>query len=259
MKPLSPEDLVAHAAWMRRLAAALAGPAGDADDLVQDAFVAALRSPPDADRPARPWLAQVLRNAARMRGRGSARRTAREAGVGASERERAAPAADELLERAEAQRALAALVVALEEPFRRTLLLRYFEDLPPARIAELEGVAAATVRWRLSEGIARLRAGMDRDAGERGRWMRALAPFTPLTTTPAGHWTTPAGMTNPTWSASGVAIMKTKTKVAVAAALLVGAGSAAVVWHQRSADGGGEGARGGAAGLARRPAAPARA
>lgn len=39
---------------MRRLASALAGPAGDADDLVQDAFVSAPRAPPDADRPARP-------------------------------------------------------------------------------------------------------------------------------------------------------------------------------------------------------------
>src|SRR5688572_27636743 len=171
VKPISADDLVAHAAWMRRLAAALAGPAGDPDDLVQEAFVSALRSPPDAGRPARPWLAQVLRNAARMRRRGDGRRAAREAGMAAGERERAAPGADELLERAEAQRALAAHVVALDEPFRRTLLLRYFEDVPPARIAELEGVAVATVRWRLSEGIARLRAGMDREmGGERGRW-----------------------------------------------------------------------------------------
>lgn len=237
VKPLSPDDLAAHAAWMRRLAAAIAGPAGDADDLVQDAFVSALRAPPDADRPARPWLAEVLRNAARMRRRGDGRRSARESGVATDERGRAAPAPDELLERAEAHRHLANLVVALDEPLRRTLLLRYFEDVPAARIAELEGVAIGTVRWRLSEGIERLRAGMDREAGERRRWMRALA--SPLT---------------------GVAIMKAKTKIGIAAALLLGAGTAAVV-VVKTRGGGGDGASPTSASAAGPPpvAGPARA
>ena len=53
--------------------------------------------------------------------------------------------------------------------------------------------------------------------------------------------------------------MNTKTMVALAAALLVGTGWGAVVWHQRGADGGGGDAREGTAGVARRPAAPARA
>lgn len=209
---MGPDALVAHAAWMRRLALALTGREADADDLVQEAYVAALRSPPDPARAARPWLAEVVRNAWRMRLRGERRRRTREAVAPAGD----APASpDALLDRAMAQRLLADCVVSLDEPYRRTVLLRYFEGLSLSRIAEVEGVAHATVRWRLSEALARLRAAMDERAG-RKHWTRALvfAPFSSFTT--------------------GALVMKTKTKAAIAAALLLAAGGgAALVVHQR--------------------------
>src|SRR2546421_12875536 len=62
------EDLLAHAGWLHRLAARLVSSA-EADDVVQDTWVAAMRSPPSRDRPARPWLAPVMRNLARNRAR----------------------------------------------------------------------------------------------------------------------------------------------------------------------------------------------
>src|SRR4029078_5733188 len=111
------------------------------------------------------------------------------------------------------QRLLADCVVTLEEPFRRTLLLRYFESLSAERIAEVEGVAQATVRWRLAEALERLRAAMGQRTGERKRWMGALVFSSPLL--------------------RGAVVMKTKTKVAIAVALLLASGGgAAVVVHQ---------------------------
>src|ERR1700733_7264075 len=48
---------------LRALARALVGSDADADDLLQDTAVDAIRHPPhDDDRPTRPWLAAVLRN-----------------------------------------------------------------------------------------------------------------------------------------------------------------------------------------------------
>jgi RNA polymerase sigma-70 factor (ECF subfamily) len=166
------DDLARHAAFMNRLARALAR-GHDADDLVQDAYVSALCHPPDPDRPARPWLAQVVRNVMRMRVRGEARRREREA---AWDEGRAVPTPEELLERAHAHRALAEQVLLLDEPFRRTLLFRYVEGLDTARIAELEGVAPATVRWRIKQGLDRLRERMQ----DEPRWLRAFAPIAPI-------------------------------------------------------------------------------
>ena len=214
MDGIGPDALAAHAAWMRRLALALTGGEAEADDLVQEAYIAALRRPPDPARPPRPWLAGVLRNAWRMRVRGERRRRTREAASPGGD----PPASpDALLDRAMTQRLLADCVVTLEEPFRRTLLLRYFEGLSAQRIAEVEGIAPATVRWRLAEALERLRAAMDQRTGERERWMGALVFSSPLL--------------------RGAVVMKTKTKLAIAVALLLAAGggtAVVVVLHQRS-------------------------
>jgi len=234
--PLAADELARHAAFLLRLARALVSGRDDADDLVQDAYVAALRHPPDADRPARPWFAQVVRNLVRMRRRGEARRRERD-GAWQGERqddERAAPTPDQLLDRALAHRALAEQVVLLAEPFRRTVLLRFVEGLETARIAELEGIAPATVRWRLKEGLERLRAGLDGSAGARGRWMRALAPA------PLG-----GALSRVHLASRGVLIMKAKTKLALALVALVAAGGAIAV-VVASAPAGDQAATGGA-------------
>ncbi|MBA2539444.1 MAG: helix-turn-helix domain-containing protein, partial [Deltaproteobacteria bacterium] len=73
---------------------------------------------------------------------------------------------------------LARLVGELEEPFRETILLRYAEGLEPTQIARRLGIPASTVRWRIKEGLERLRRGLD-DAhgGDRKLWLLALAPI----------------------------------------------------------------------------------
>lgn len=84
----------------------------------------------------------------------------------------ATPSSDELLERHEAQQLLARLVGELGEPYRSTILLRYAEGLEPTEIAHRQGVPAGTVRWRVKEGLARLRAELDEaHGGDRRAWL----------------------------------------------------------------------------------------
>jgi RNA polymerase sigma-70 factor (ECF subfamily) len=183
--PQADSDLIAlisQAAWVRGLARSLVGDDAAAEDLVQDACVAALRQPPTPGLPPRPWLSQVLRNLARMRFRGDRRRHAREEAAQAA-LHAAEPRPDSpllLVERVETQRLLADLVLALEEPYRSALLLRYYEGLSAADIAARLRVPAGTVRWRLKTGLDKLRAALDHShGGDRRTWLAALAPLAP--------------------------------------------------------------------------------
>src|SRR5688572_11700551 len=169
--PLRPEDLLAHVDWMRRLAMALVHDPEEAKDLAQEGVSAALERPPLDDRPVRPWLAGVLRNLAKLRARGSGRRVRREA---ATEARDAPPSPEALVERVRTERRVTALVLALEEPFRSTLLLRYYEGQTAAQIARAQQVPAGTVRWRLKHGLDRIRAELD---GQDRRWRLVLAPL----------------------------------------------------------------------------------
>jgi hypothetical protein len=91
------------------------------------------------------------------------------------DREAAVPSPEVLLERAEAHRILAELVVALPEPYRTTVLLRYHEGLTGAQIAAAQGIPAGSVRWRLKHALDRLRDGLDsRYRGDRRAWCLAL-------------------------------------------------------------------------------------
>ncbi len=152
--PCSPEDLLAHTRWLRALARRLLQDPNDADDVAQDALVAALEHPPAPDRPLEPWLARVAANFARRRRRGEGRRRAREAAAASLE---ALPSPAELVERVSVQQDVVRAVLALDEPYRSTLLLRFFCDLSPADIAARQGIEPATVRQRLARGRAALR------------------------------------------------------------------------------------------------------
>jgi DNA-directed RNA polymerase specialized sigma24 family protein len=79
--PTSPnlDQLLRHAAFVRRLALALCVDPNQADDAVQDTWLTAMRAPPPRDRNLRGWLAHALRNVLRQRGRGDERRRRRDA------------------------------------------------------------------------------------------------------------------------------------------------------------------------------------
>lgn len=160
------EELIADAAWLQRLAVALAGDKDDAADLVQETRIAAWRRAPETDRPLRPWLAKVMRDLSRMGRRSSGRRRLREEAIEAPEE---AATSDELLDQLRLHRRLAELVLALDEPQRSTVVARFFEGRSCAAIARRLGIPESTVRTRLRDGLARLR-----DQLEPKRRMRAV-------------------------------------------------------------------------------------
>jgi RNA polymerase sigma factor (sigma-70 family) len=167
------KDVLAQSAWVRRLARRLVVDAADQDDVVQDAWIEALRHGGRA-RALRPWLAGVLRNLVRMERRSNAlRRTKEEVDEGSPP-----PATPEdLVERVEIEREVATALLEIKEPYRSTLLWRYYDDLSAAEIARRSGVPAGTVRWRLKQGLEMLRAKLDaRFKGDRRRWSVALIP-----------------------------------------------------------------------------------
>jgi RNA polymerase sigma factor (sigma-70 family) len=146
-------DLVRDDAWARRLAARLLR-GGDPEDLVQDAWVAVTCRPIPAEVPPRTWLAAVMRNLARLGRRSAARRQARERTI--IQEGGAGP--EELVERREVQRRLAALVLALPPPHRQAVLLRFYDDLSTDEVAARLGVPPGTARRQIAEGVSKLRA-----------------------------------------------------------------------------------------------------
>jgi RNA polymerase sigma-70 factor (ECF subfamily) len=164
------DELLSHARWLSELARHLARP-DVAEDAIQLTWLAAMRSPPADGETSRPWLARVMRNFVRQRGRAESRRGKYER---AASGDFATAGADVLYERMAVERALATRVMALDEPERRVVLLRYYQGLSAAAIARQLDIPAGTVRWRLKTALDRLRAELD--AGEqKDRWRALVA------------------------------------------------------------------------------------
>lgn len=182
MDTASPHELhrlLAETRWIRGLARSLVADPHAADDLAQDACVVALDRPPQCAGNVRAWLGVVMRNLLLQQSRAAARRRRREseADCGRERAFAASAATDELVDRANAQRRVVDAVLALAPPYRDTVLLRYFEDIPPRAIAQRLGVPVATVHSRLQRAHAQLRRTLDAQFGERTRWQRAFLPL----------------------------------------------------------------------------------
>ena len=178
------DELQSHAGWMRTLARSLVRDPADAEDIVQDTWLEALRRPPRDPAAVEGWLARVLRNFARRRYRAEGRRRARDVRAARQEPQEDAP--DALLEKLEMHRLVAAEVAALGEPYRSTVLLRFFEERSAADIARIQGVPLDTVKTRLRRALAELRERLDRRHGGGGRaWRLALFPLAGLAALPA--------------------------------------------------------------------------
>ncbi|HEV7554567.1 MAG TPA: RNA polymerase sigma factor [Kofleriaceae bacterium] len=163
----TPAQLLADLAWLRRLAFALAGDSDDADDLVQESWIAAWQRRPATDRSLRPWLGKVVRDVAAMKRRGNDRRRVRERAVDGDE---LAASPEALLETMRLHRTLVDCVLELDEPFRTTIIASFVEGRSSAEIARALAIPDSTVRWRLREGLARLRQQLDTKVGDRKRW-----------------------------------------------------------------------------------------
>jgi RNA polymerase sigma factor (sigma-70 family) len=146
-----PESLEAAYRRLRpalvRLAYLLTSSPAVAEDVVQDAVVAASRRWHTVDDPG-PYLRRAVVNRARSAHRTTGRERAKVARLGGL----AAPAALE----PEVDETWAVLR-RLPDRQRQALVLRYYEDLPDAGIARLLGCRPATVRSLVHRGLAAVR------------------------------------------------------------------------------------------------------
>ena len=212
--PVPIDTLLAHRAWVRGFARSLVRDDARADDLEQQAWVAALERPPERGDSPRGWLATVLRRAAGKERRSEGRRDGRER---AAARPEPVPAVDDLAAHAEILERIVRAALDLEEPYRSAILLRFFEGLEPGEIARRTGTPVETVRSRLRRALERLRGRFDREhGGDRKAWVALLLPIAASPAGPDG----PSGGGAASAAAGGALAMSAKSAVAAAVLLL---------------------------------------
>jgi RNA polymerase sigma-70 factor (ECF subfamily) len=213
--------LRAEGGALQALARSLVG-ADDAEDVVQDAAVAALRTPPQR---LGSWLSATVRNLAHMRRRSAARRRAHERAAAVSAVDEAnEPAA--IAAQAELARAVSAAVAGLDEPFRTAVVMRFWRGMKPEAIAAELSVPRNTVRSRLQRGLEAVRVRLDQQYGKRERWS---APMLLLAHVREGSAVASGGVA--LWLVGGLM----QVKVLVGAAAVVVAVAAVSLWSPSAA------------------------
>jgi len=151
--------LVARYGVLAKRTALLYGAASDADDVVQEAFVAAYQALPRfrAGEPFRPWLLRIVvnrsHNAVRARNRAQSladRAVGWDSGALMSD-----PAAEAL--GVERRDALVQALAGLPEPDREVLVARFLLDLSEADAALVLGVPKGTVKSRTARALQKVR------------------------------------------------------------------------------------------------------
>ncbi len=167
-------ELLARPSWVRALARSLVSQEADAEDILQEAAVAAIRRPPSGGLP-RAWISRVLFNLASKARRSSARRADREALVAAGDHDHDAATVRDAERRLAIQRDVAQAVLSLDEPQRSAVIRHYVEGMPAVRIAQVDGISPEAVRQRLARARAKLREALDGEyGGRRSAWSGAL-------------------------------------------------------------------------------------
>jgi RNA polymerase sigma-70 factor (ECF subfamily) len=212
------EALERHADFVRGLARRLVTDPGRADDLEQQTWMAMLRAQPTRGHGLRGWLATVTRRFAARMHREDSRRRSRETVAARPEQ---TESACDILQHEAAIRRVVDTVFGLDEPYRSTLVMRFYEDLTPQQIAERTGVPDATVRTRLKRGLDQVRRRLDRSGLE---WRRALlpvafGPLLPKAATAAGSMAAAATSVVP--PGLGVLLMTKKTLTFTLVALCI--------------------------------------
>jgi DNA-directed RNA polymerase specialized sigma24 family protein len=121
-----PTALLGEADFVRVLARSLPADAAAAEDVAQEALVAWLSRGPERAGALRAWLASAVRKLVRL------------------------PSTAEVVEREALRAAVVRAVLALDEPYRTVILLRYYEGVPPRASAArcARGSTASTARAR---------------------------------------------------------------------------------------------------------------
>ena len=168
------EALLSQSDWVTALARALVADPATADDVAQSAWVDVLQSKRHSIVDPRAWLATIVRRKALRAQRTEARRQRRERAADEAAAPAIVPSAADLAARIATHRELVDEVLALDEPYRETIVLRFFENLGIDAIAGRMQTKANTVRSRLQRGLVELRERFDRSHGGRERWMPAV-------------------------------------------------------------------------------------
>lgn len=207
-EPTDLREVLRHERALRRLATALCRSPADADDAVQHALTQAALGRRPRGAPMVAFLRTTLRNHLANLRKLAQRRRRHEGERAATAPQHAMPV-DELVARDQLRRQVASAVLALDEPYRTTVWLRWFEDLATADIARRLAVPENTVRTRLQRAHASLRARLDAVHGDRG-WAAFAAPIAALPVSiPAGLALAPLGgmVMNKVLAAAGLALL----------------------------------------------------
>jgi RNA polymerase sigma-70 factor (ECF subfamily) len=150
-------------AYMRQafqLAYRVVGHREDAEDLVQEAFLAAYQylDSYDATRPFGPWLMRIVLN----RGSNLRRSRARRETEPETDAVSPAPSALDESERTEAREQLSRAMDMLSERQRMIVTLFDVDGLTSTEIGELIDLSPGTVRWHLHEARRTLRGALSR-------------------------------------------------------------------------------------------------
>ena len=177
------DQMLVHRGWLERLARSLIPDPGSADDVVQEVWLRALRAPPTHERSVRGWLGTVLRRVAIDRHRSVARRMNHERR--ASVRPEAGGQGADAVCDSETQRQVARAVLALGEPYRGVVLLRYFAGHSLVEVARAQAIPLETARTRLRRARDLLRRELDSSFGSRSGWTAVLMPLVNMKKTTA--------------------------------------------------------------------------
>jgi len=154
-----PQFVLEHSGFVRELVRRLVFDPELARDIEQETWLAALKHEGPARGAERPWLATIARNLTRRAWRTKARREEREFDP---QPQPSTPTPAEILEREALRREVVEALLALDEPWRETLVLHFLEELQAQTIAERLGVPLETVRTRIKRGLELLRARLER-------------------------------------------------------------------------------------------------
>lgn len=189
-----------------------------AEDVAQETWRVTLAQPPgrvEGGARLRAWLGGVARRLAVDRVRADRSRAIREAASAPHDAQSQPHEPHEIVLRSARQQRVVAAVMSLAEPYRSTVLYRYFDELPTREVAARMAVSEEVVRKRLERGLAQLRQQLDAEFGAPTRqWASVLL------------------------AGPGVIAMAAKAKTAgIAAGLVLALGATATwQWLQRDAE-----------------------
>jgi RNA polymerase sigma-70 factor (ECF subfamily) len=153
-----------HMEQAYRVAYRVVGHREDAEDLVQDAFLAAHQylDSFEVGRPFGPWIVRIVLNRGANLRRSRARRSTEPETEGVSD----APSALEETERSDTGRVLREALETLPERQRLIVTLFDVDGLTSAEIGAMLALAPGTVRWHLHEARRHLRRVLGRFFGD---------------------------------------------------------------------------------------------